>query len=343
MHGTGLKRRALRLEFVAGLGVALLMAAGFTAAASAQNAAALATNTTLKLDATGLTGASATASVVDVNGRPASGAVAFEDGNRVLAEAVLSSAGEATTPLTLPAGVHTLRAVYLGDASHQASASAGTQIHPATSGGSTPNFQLSIAPVSPSTLPMTLAAGDTGTATVTITPVNNASLTAPMFVTLSCSGLPTGASCSYTPENVELLSTTPTSCPSGSPASACPPTSLLAISTSAATGGGPHAPADRKGTPITLSLLLPGILGLGGLAWGARRRRWLQRVALVALVGLVSTLGMTACNPYYYYYNHGPTQVPPTPAGTYTVTITAQSTDGVTALTNSTTMVLTVQ
>jgi hypothetical protein len=89
--------------------------------------------------------------------------------------------------------------------------------------------------------------------------------------------------------------------------------------------------------------LLPGVLGLGGLAWGARRRAWLQRLALVALVGMVTMLGTTACSPLYYYYNHGPTPTPPTPAGTYNLTVTAQSNNGVTAISNSTTMVLTVQ
>jgi hypothetical protein len=349
VHQTGLKRRALRLNIAAGLGVALLAFAALPAVARAQDAATLATETTLKLDARGLAGATqttATASVTGVDGQPASGVIAFEDGNRLLAEAVLNSAGQATANLTLPAGAHSLSAVYSGDATHQASASAGTEVHTeaaSTSTGTTPNYQLSLSPISPTTLPMTLTAGDTGSVTVTVTPVNNASLAAPMFVTLSCSGLPTGASCSFTPASVEIQSTTPASCPSGSPAAACPPTSLMAIATAAQTGGGPTAPADRTATPVGLSLLLPGVLGLGGMVWGARRRRWLQRIALVALVGLVSTLGMTACNPYYDYYNHGPTQVPATPSGTYTVTITAQSNNGVSALTNSTTMVLTVQ
>jgi hypothetical protein len=88
--------------------------------------------------------------------------------------------------------------------------------------------------------------------------------------------------------------------------------------------------------------LLPGILGLGGLAWGARRRSWLSRLALLALIGLVTTLGTTACSPLYYYYNHGPDRTPATPSGTYNVIVTAQSSNGVSAITNSTTMVLTV-
>ena len=60
-------------------------------------------------------------------------------------------------------------------------------------------------------------------------------------------------------------------------------------------------------------------------------------------LGLVTTLGTTACNPLYYYYNHGPTVTPSTPTGTFNVTVTGQSTNGVTAITNSVPMVLTVQ
>lgn len=344
---TGLIRRSVRLEWICGLGIALLSPLAPAAAAHAQDAAVVPTQTTLRVDAHGLAGASktsATVSVYGADGQPAGGVVNFEDGNRVLAEAALNADGEATAPLTLPVGSHSLRAVYVGDTAHQASASNSTQVQTQATGGGTPSFQVTVTPVSPTTLPMTLTAGTSGTLTVTVTPVNNSSLTAPMFVTLSCSGLPSLASCSFTPVNVEIEPTTPASCPAGSPASACPPTSLLVISTAGqGTGGSPHPPANRRGTPIAISLLLPGMLGLGGLAWGARRRRWLQRIALVALLGVVTMLGTTACNPYYYYYNHGPTPVPATPAGNYTVTVTAQASDGVTAISNSTTLVLTVQ
>jgi hypothetical protein len=85
------------------------------------------------------------------------------------------------------------------------------------------------------------------------------------------------------------------------------------------------------------------MLGLGGLAWGLRRRKWLNRVALIALVGLVTALGTTACNPRYYYEHHGPPTNPATPSGTFNVTVTAQSSNGIAATTNSATLVLTVQ
>ena len=64
---------------------------------------------------------------------------------------------------------------------------------------------------------------------------------------------------------------------------------------------------------------------------------------LIAIVGLVTTLGTTACNPHYYYYNHGPPNNLPTPSGTYTVTVTGQTSNGISAITQNTTFVLTVQ
>src|ERR1019366_4190682 len=91
------------------------------------------------------------------------------------------------------------------------------------------------------------------------------------------------------------------------------------------------------------AILLPGALCFGGLAWGARRRPWLQRLSLFTLLALVTMMGTTACNPRYDYFHHGPPINPATPAGTYTVIVTAQSSNGVTAITNSTTMALTVQ
>jgi hypothetical protein len=70
---------------------------------------------------------------------------------------------------------------------------------------------------------------------------------------------------------------------------------------------------------------------------------WLNRLALLALVAFVTMLGTTACAPRYDYYNHGPPIPPATPAGNYNVIVTAQSSNGVTAITNNANLALTVQ
>jgi len=103
----------------------------------------------------------------------------------------------------------------------------------------------------------------------------------------------------------------------------------------------PPTPMDHRSSPVAWALLLPGTLGLG-LAFGVRRRRWLIRLSLVIFVGLITVLGAAGCNPRYYYEHHGPPPNPATPPGTYNITVTAQSSNGVTATTQNTTFVLIV-
>jgi hypothetical protein len=331
--------RGRKLEWFAVMGMALAMA---VLPAGAENGT-VATETTLNVstaDQAGHTLATLTANVTGADGLPASGAVSIQEGDRILAEAALNGVGQATTTIALPSGTHGLRATYTGDATHAASNSPVTEAQAMAS--STPNFQLTLTPISPSSFPLTVSQGASGTVAVTVVPENNAVLTAPMFVTLSCSGLPNQASCTFTPENVEILSTTPASCPSGSPASSCPPISTMLLQTQGPGTVGKVVPA-RKSSSIAWAFVLPGMIGLGGLAWGTRRHAWLSRLTLVAFVGLVTTLGISGCSPLYRFYQHGPGNNPPTPSGTYNVTVTAQSSNGVTAITNSTTMVLTVQ
>jgi hypothetical protein len=189
----------------------------------------------------------------------------------------------------------------------------------------TPNFTVAASPAT-----LSLTPGQSGTVVASITPQNSAALMAPMFITMSCSGLPDEASCSFTPESLEIL-----------PNATAPLTSSMVILTQAASSTA--ALAHPQTNPVSWAILLPGALGLGGLAWGIRRRPWLSRLSLLALVALVTALGTTACNPRYYYLNHGPPVNPATPAGTYTINVTAQSSNGVDAITNSTTMALTVQ
>ncbi|HEV2132746.1 MAG TPA: Ig-like domain-containing protein [Terracidiphilus sp.] len=332
--------RPMRLDLVAGLGIALAMVALTGTPASAQSARS---ETTLTVRPGATPGqADATVTVTDENGTPAAGVVAIDDGDRQLGSVALNSSGKARATFDLPAGEHTLRAVYAGDATMQGSASQPQSATPMAT-GTTPDFQVTVTSLNPSSL----TAGTAGTATVTVTPVNNAALTAPMFITLSCSGLPNQSACSFTPATLQIVSTTPTSCAAGSPASACPPSASVVIQTQGAGVGHTSmlTPAGPLGNSngMLWAVLFPGMLGLGGLAWGTRRRRWLSRLLVLAAVGVVTMMGTTACNPQYHYYHNGIPANPATPSGNYTVTVTAQSSNGITGITHSTTLAMTVK
>jgi hypothetical protein len=338
----GIYCRNPRLKLVAGLALVLLPAVRALGQTTTTTTLA-AQSGTQACETSGLTTTLTTLTVtVAGSGGVPSGTVNIEDeasGVPVqLASASLNSSGQATVVLYLLNGSHTLLAVYAGNATYQtstsmpASATIGSQCDT--------SFAVTVSGLSPSTSSgITLTPGQSGTATVTVTPSEEyvASLStsgAPAFITVSCSGLPSLAFCTFTPENLEIL-----------PGQDAGVLSSMLIQTQAerTSRSVRPTPIDRRSSPVAWAILLPGMLGLGGLAWGARRRIWLNRLTLIALVGLVTTLGTTACNPRYYYENHGPQANPATPSGTFNVTVTAQSSNGVTAITNSTIIVLTVQ
>jgi hypothetical protein len=321
----GMIRRSLRLELVRGLGIALAIPALLGVAASAQSVATTTTLTTETRDQAGRTHASVAVNVTGEDGLPATGAVVLKDNGKQLAGAALDVDGKANVVLGLASGSHKLSAVYSGDSTRQTSASSLVEVQAQAT--TTASYTIGASPAT-----LSLTAGQTGTVAVSVTPANNSTLTAPVFVTLSCSGLPDQATCTFTPATVEILSTT---------ASAL--SSSMVITTVASTASTKTAKAMPSSTPVAWAFLLPGALCFAGLAWGGRRRRWLSRVSLIALVGVVTLLGTTACNPRYSYLNHGPTASTGTPAGTYTVTVSAQSNNGVTATTEKTTMALTVK
>jgi hypothetical protein len=336
---TGMIRRGLRLEFVAAISIALAVPAlanpalsGPAQDAQSRELARQVSQTTLSVethDQAGRTTAELEVAVTGEDGLPAVGAVTIRDGGHDLAGAALDKQGHATLALALAAGDHSFTAVYAGDAAHHGSIS--ESFHALAQASTTiPDFAVSVSPAT-----LTIASpGQSGTVIASITPVNASALTGPMFVTLSCSGLPDQSSCSFNPENVEIL-----------PNATTPIPSTMVILTQQQEGNlvRPGFGARPGSNGVALAILLPGALGLGGLAWSVRRRPWLQRLALLVLVALVSTLGTTACNARYDYYNHGPPINPATPAGTYTVNVTAQSSNGVTATTHTTTLAFTVK
>ena len=334
----GIVRRGLRLELVAGLVIALAIPALAASAGVATTTTLTAPQTTqiTQSDAQTCSLTSFSVSVTSTAGVPA-GTVNIEDGKVSLASADLNSTGQASFQFALKDGAHSLSAVYAGNASLNFNGSPSAPASVTISNQCDSAFVVTVSNLTPSSAAntLTLTPGQAGTGTIMVTPLQEfvSTLTASAFVTISCSGLPDQASCIYTPESLEIL-----------PDENAAVTSSMVLQTYAASNTS-ASPATRPGkgsSPIAWAFLLPGALGLGGLAWGARRRHWLNRLSLLALVCLVTLLGTTGCNPRYYYEHHGPIPNPPTPAGTYTVTVTAQTNNGVTAITQNTTFVLTV-
>ncbi|HEY2859278.1 MAG TPA: Ig-like domain-containing protein [Terracidiphilus sp.] len=312
--------RVLRFSGFAAAGLAVVLPAFAAAQRATQTSLTAETH-----DTNGRTQAALSIHVAGEDGQPASGPVVIEDGARQLAGVALDARGNAALTVDLPPGRHALRAVFAGDADNRASASIAAEVQAQTS--AIPDFAIAVNPAS-----ISLTAGQSGTLVASVTPVNASALTAPMFVTLSCSGTPDQSSCAFTPENVEILPNATTAV-----------NSTLVITTQAGTGSVGMVRPPGGSAPVSWAILLPGALGFGGFAFALRRRRWLSRLSLMGLVALVTILGATGCAPRYNYFNHGPPHNRPTPAGNYTLTISAQSSDGVTATTHFAKFALTVK
>ena len=161
----------------------------------------------------------------------------------------------------------------------------------------------------------TVPAGSPATFTLSVSPAYGFS----QAVSLSCSGLPSLSSCSFSPVGVT---------PSGSAATSTLTISTTPTTTSAVDGKLPGAPATRF--PIALAGILAALFSFGGV-----RKRSLRLLSIVALIAIPAVLA--GCG------GHGKTTVPGTPPGSYTVTVTAASGTGNSALSHNTTVTLTVQ
>jgi hypothetical protein len=150
------------------------------------------TSTLLTVSATQITaGASVTftANVAAVSGTGTpTGTVSFLDSQTVVATATLSGGSAQMSTAALTTGSHSIRAAYSGDANFNASSSAAAAVTVVVAPA--PDYALS---VSASTLNVT--AGAAGTITLTVSPENGFK----QAVGFACSGLPSGASCSFNP------------------------------------------------------------------------------------------------------------------------------------------------
>ena len=268
-------------------------------AAAAENSAATQTTLTVATDNAGpRTRATFTAHVSgDQSGSPA-GVVNFRSGNMDLGSAVLDREGNASLQTdVLPEGSHQVVAIYQGRPDYQASSSTPEVVH--SNASTVAGFTVAATPTSLST-----TVGGFVNIVITVTPVNGFN----SYVSLSCSGLPVNTTCNFTPLSVQASCTTSTS----GVQTCTPATSAMQIQT--------QAPS-----PKVAAFVFPALFGLVGLG-ACKRRAW--RNMLLGVVALAGAMGISACSQRYNYLNHGPPGNPGTPAGTYAVTVQAQSSTG---------------
>jgi hypothetical protein len=323
-------------------GITAVLAATSAMASTTTETSGITTHTELTTETQQISGravATYTATVLGEDGAPATGSVALVEGNRRLASAAIDATGKAQIRYdALPLGYHALTAVYNGDAIHLSSKSTSVTVHPEAA--ASPDFTLGInVPGGTDATTMTIAApGDSGSLVATVTPATgftgfiSLSLTGPPASTGAAGGtsLPVGVTYTFTPANLQIIAPT-----------AANPTGAANADMALVTATGQQTVAQGKSSnvPLALAILLPGIVGLGYLG---RKRKLFAGIAMMALLATVTVFGTTGCAARYRYLNHGPT-FGGTPVGTYTLTVTAQASNGVTASSQSQTLTLVVK
>ncbi len=235
-----------------------------------------------------------------VSGDSPTGSVSFSAGSTSLGTATLTS-GVATLQTSFAAaGSYSVTATYQGDQNNAASTSSAATIVIAA-----PDFSVSATPTSGTIMP-----GQTATFTFTVSPVGGYAGT----VNFSCGTLPSQAACSFSPTSV-----TPSG---GSPAS-----TTMTVTTAVASAM--LNPERRSGPPLPPWLPAGGLAMAGGIGlaftpkriwrWNRQLRGLCGALLLASLFMLVSGCGGGG---------NGSPSNPGTPAGSYTVSVTASSSAG---------------
>jgi hypothetical protein len=223
--------------------------------------------------------------------KPSSTSTKTPTGTVTFADAKLGKLGTGTLNSS---GVATLISSTLAGASYSITATYGgdTNFSGSTSSPAPYDVQDFTIAANPTAVTVT-APGQSGTTTLTITPLGGFSQT----VTYTCTGLPSEATCTF-----------PTAATGGT----------LTITTTAPSAKMDKSPLGRNRT-LFYALLLPGFLGL--VISAGSRKRTLRRMRLLGFIAVLalSTFSMPACGGGS---SSGPSN-PGTPAGTSTVTVTA--------------------
>jgi VCBS repeat protein/HYDIN/CFA65/VesB family protein len=191
--------------------------------------------------------------------------------------------------------------------------------------GSGPDFSV----VPPASSTATVTPGQTATYMISLAPVAGFS----QSVVLTCSGAPAKSTCSVSPSTIALSGTSS-------------PTATVTVSTTASSQVFPPGGFDdRKMTyrPILFVLALAGVIIV--IAVYLRRKdqrlRWVPVLAFGTLVCIGLT--MTSCGGGSSGGGGGGGGTTGTPAGSYTITVSASATSGSTTLTHTTQLTMVVQ
>ncbi|MGA2754556.1 MAG: kelch repeat-containing protein [Terracidiphilus sp.] len=190
---------------------------------------------------------------------------------------------------TLPAGTDAITAIFTEGNGYVGSSESAPLSQVVTGTAAAPDFSVAATPAS-----LTLTAGQSGTTGVSVTPLNGFN----SAVSFSCSGLPSGASCAFSPATVT---------PSGGAAS-----TTLKVTTSATTTAALHRNSRPLFPAATLALVLCCV------GWKKRRRVQMILLLAVSVFGL-SLLASCSAVPA------GPPIIPAPVTSTVTVTATAGS------------------
>jgi hypothetical protein len=157
--------------------------------------AKVATNTSLSASAMQLTSGQSVTFAAGVSPQSGTGvptgSIVFIDGSSQIGMGTLSGGSASFSSTSLSVGSHAIAATYSGDSNYVASSSAAvgvTVIAPAAA-----DYSLTM-----SSSALTVAKGASGTLTITVSPKNGFK----QAVGLACSGLPAGATCSFSPSSV---------------------------------------------------------------------------------------------------------------------------------------------
>jgi hypothetical protein len=209
-----------------------------------------------------------TASVTPATSGTPTGSIAFMDGSAILTTVPLtsSSAIYSTNAFTTP-GSYSITAVYSGDVNFTGSVS--STLSEVITG--VPDFSLSAAA---STLAVQL--GQTGTLSLTITPTNGFN----QPVTFSCTGLPSYATCNFSPASVTPADATTTT--------------QLTVATTASSAMLREKPAKANPRGMTTSVALGFLICLCPIFGRIRTRKPLGLFTLLAALLVIQLIGCAA-------------------------------------------------